>query len=234
MNYSTLLRRSVDFEPYAEGQFTADDLRRSSRDRSTPSAPLPEDTPLGPLRQLPRRARAAADPVADADALGPRRGQRLRAPHDDRTRSPNTPTHEVLLHPAFGDHQVANVTAEVEARTIGASVYQPALDPGRHWEADGSNQIFGIPAIPAFPFSGSALVYWDGGPLGFDDPFDADMTTTGLRRRRTATSRRAPTRASAPTRTATRETTSRRVPRRPPSCRRRGRFATPAPRPTSS
>ena len=39
-----------------------------------------------PLRPLPERARAAADPVADAAALGPRRGQRLRAPHDRRTR----------------------------------------------------------------------------------------------------------------------------------------------------
>ena len=59
------------------------------------------------------------------------------------------------------------MTAEVEARTIGASVYQPALDPGRHWEADGSSEIFGIPAIGGFPFNGSALVYWDGGPLAF-------------------------------------------------------------------
>jgi hypothetical protein len=91
----------------------------------------------------------------------------------------DTPAHEVLLHAAFGDHQVANVTAEVEARTIGASVYQPALDPGRHWEADGSTEIFGIPSIGSFPFAGSALVYWDGGPLGFDDPFDGDTGNDG-------------------------------------------------------
>ena len=45
---------------------------------------------------------------------------------------PNTPPHEVLLHVAFGDHQVANVTTEVEARTIGAALRTPALDPGRH------------------------------------------------------------------------------------------------------
>ena len=32
---------------------------------------------------------------------------------------PGTPAHNVLMHVAFGDHQVANVTAEVEARTIG-------------------------------------------------------------------------------------------------------------------
>ena len=33
----------------------------------------------------------------------------------------NTPPHEVLFHVGFGDHQVANVSAEVEARTVGAA-----------------------------------------------------------------------------------------------------------------
>ena len=42
---------------------------------------------------------------------------------------PNTPPHKVLLHLAFGDHQVANVATEVEARTIGASIHQPAIAP---------------------------------------------------------------------------------------------------------
>ena len=32
---------------------------------------------------------------------------------------------------SYGDHQVANVTTEVEARTIGAKVRRPSLDPGR-------------------------------------------------------------------------------------------------------
>ena len=96
--------------------------------------------------------------------------QRLRASHDRRPAAEHAGRTTVLLHAAFGDHQVANVTAEVEARTIGASVYQPALDPGRHWEADGSSQIFGIPSIGAFPFSGSALVYWDGGPVTPGNP----------------------------------------------------------------
>ena len=48
----------------------------------------------------------------------------------------NTPPHEVLLQAALGDHQVANITAEVEARTVGAAVYDPALEAGRHWEDD--------------------------------------------------------------------------------------------------
>ena len=64
------------------------------------------------------------------------------------------------MHVAFGDHQVANVTAEVEARTIGASVRWPALAPGRHTDV---NPYFGIPHLDAFPFGGSAMVLWDTG-----------------------------------------------------------------------
>jgi len=56
--------------------------------------------------------------------------------------------------------QVANVATEVETRTLGASIYQPALAPGRHSDV---NPYFGIPAIPGFPFNGSALVVWDNG-----------------------------------------------------------------------
>ena len=44
---------------------------------------------------------------------------------------PNTPPHEVMLHVGLGDHQVAQVAAEVEARTIGAYARTPYVDPGR-------------------------------------------------------------------------------------------------------
>jgi hypothetical protein len=74
---------------------------------------------------------------------------------------PGTPKHTVLLHAAVGDFQVSNFQAEVEARTIGASARRPAADPGRLPE---KTQLWGIPAIKAFPFSGSALVMWDSGP----------------------------------------------------------------------
>ena len=37
----------------------------------------------------------------------------------------------MLLFAAFGDHQVANVTTDVLARTIGAKIRQPALANGR-------------------------------------------------------------------------------------------------------
>jgi hypothetical protein len=74
----------------------------------------------------------------------------------------NTPRHQALLHVAFGDHQVTMWSAEVEARTIGAATNQNPLLPGRHPDLD---PLFGIPRIASFPHSGSALIYWDTGPL---------------------------------------------------------------------
>ena len=63
------------------------------------------------------------------------------------------------MHVAFGDHQVSDTTAEVEARTIGARGYQPVLDPGRSpWQ-----RFQLIPSIGKFPFGGSAIVMWDSG-----------------------------------------------------------------------
>ncbi len=73
---------------------------------------------------------------------------------------PNTPAHKVLLHLAFGDHQVSNVATEVEARTLGLYIHQPAIAGGRHSDV---NPYFGIPAIPSDPFDGSALIVWDSG-----------------------------------------------------------------------
>ncbi|MBA3583777.1 MAG: hypothetical protein H0W36_04480 [Gemmatimonadetes bacterium] len=78
------------------------------------------------------------------------------------TRDPyrDTPAKKILLFEAFGDFQVANVSTEALARTIGAKVRQPALAPGRGTAVE---PFWGIAAIPAFPFDGSALVVWDYG-----------------------------------------------------------------------
>jgi hypothetical protein len=66
--------------------------------------------------------------------------------------------HAVLLHVAVGDHQVANVMSDVEARSIGAST---AELPAR---SNDKTPLFGIPRISSFPFKGSAaVVYWDDG-----------------------------------------------------------------------
>jgi hypothetical protein len=70
----------------------------------------------------------------------------------------NTPAHTVLLHPALGDHQVATVTAEVEARTIGAAIRQNPLESGRSFDVQ---PFYAIPRIAAFPYPGSVLEMWD-------------------------------------------------------------------------
>ena len=72
-----------------------------------------------------------------------------------------SPKHTVLMHVAVGDFQVTNVMSDTEARTIGASAYRPVADPGR---SSDRTPLFGVPTIPRFPFRGSAIVYWDGGP----------------------------------------------------------------------
>jgi hypothetical protein len=84
------------------------------------------------------------------------------AQHMTRDPYPDTPRHEVMLHMAFGDHQVANVATEVEARTIGARLRTPALDPGRSLDRQ---SFYRIPRIRRLPFGGNALVVWDIGPL---------------------------------------------------------------------
>jgi hypothetical protein len=75
---------------------------------------------------------------------------------------PNTPPHTVLLHMAFGDHQVANVATEAQARTIGARIRLPAVDPGRHTDRV---PYYGIEPIRRYPYGGSVLAVWDIGPL---------------------------------------------------------------------
>ena len=76
---------------------------------------------------------------------------------------PGTPSHQVLMQIAYGDHQVSMYSAAVEARTVGASAYQPALDLTTNRARD-RNLFYGLPTIRRFPFSGSAIDIWDSGP----------------------------------------------------------------------
>jgi hypothetical protein len=73
---------------------------------------------------------------------------------------PNTPNHNVLVIEAFGDHQVANIGTETEARTIGAYVRAPTIAPGR---SNDLAPLWGIPPVPSNPFDGSVLELWDFG-----------------------------------------------------------------------
>ena len=76
----------------------------------------------------------------------------------------NTPSHEVLMHVARGDHQVAPAAADIMARTIGARTNRRPLAPGARQD---KTALYGIPRIGSFPFAGSAIIYWEpGGGLG--------------------------------------------------------------------
>ena len=72
------------------------------------------------------------------------------------------PPHEVLMHVALGDHQVAQVAAEVEARTIGAAIRPNPVDPDRTYDVE---PAYGIEEIGGFPYEGSAIEIWDSGPV---------------------------------------------------------------------
>ncbi len=137
MNYSTLLQRSVDFAPF-----------RVLLDAAY-TDPLDRALIYSLLSNLWDRGEANG-----------------YAQHMTRDPLPNTPPHEVLLHVALGDHQVAPVTAEVEARTIGARVW-PKLDPGRSTD---ERPFYGIPRLRRFPYRGSALVVFDAGPFTEANP----------------------------------------------------------------
>jgi hypothetical protein len=150
MNYSTLLRRSVDFDQFfAALLFSYDD---------------PVEIPLE---------------IALIQMLWDRVETNGHANHLTADPYPGTPAKKILLHVAFGDHQVANVSAEVEARTIGARIHQPALAPGRHHDEqipdDPDNEpYFAIEPLPDAPWDGSAIILWDSGtptpPTGIEPP----------------------------------------------------------------
>jgi hypothetical protein len=80
---------------------------------------------------------------------------------------PDTPSHTVLMQIAYGDFQVSMYSGATEARTIGASVYEPALDPDRSRD---KNLFYGLPSIKSFPFNGSAIEIWDSGAGRVQDP----------------------------------------------------------------
>jgi hypothetical protein len=83
--------------------------------------------------------------------------------HIERHLLPNTPAHAVLIHVAYGDHQVSMWGAELMARTVGAKLRVPALEQGRHPD---SNPYVALEPVPAGEFTGSVMTVWDDGPLG--------------------------------------------------------------------
>ena len=146
MNYSVLLNRSIDFDVY-----------KQLLDPAYPD-PLTQQLALSMIQMLWDRS----DPNGYAYRM-------------TDTPLANTPAHEVLLNPAFGDHQVTTWQADVEARTIGASIHAPVVYDGRWPDVD---VAWGIPRIASYPFTDSAIVYWDSGPTRPDPTDPADLIGT--------------------------------------------------------
>ena len=73
---------------------------------------------------------------------------------------------------AVGDHQVSNYTAETMARTMGAHIHTPVVYDGRWPGVDYGWNLTGD--RPLSRTRGSALVYWDGGPLSSPNGTDTD------------------------------------------------------------
>jgi len=134
MNYSMLLTRSSDFTTFAEVFYRAY------------SDPLDRELLYSFIQNL--WDHGEADGYAEHMTTHP---------------LPDTPRHSVLMTVSFGDHQVTNWASEVEARTIGARIRGPVLDPGRY---PGPTPYWRIPRIRSYPYKGAAaMVVGDVGPL---------------------------------------------------------------------
>jgi hypothetical protein len=129
-NYGLLLDRSVDFDPF-----------RAVLD---PAYPSPADRALG--LQLIQMHWDSGEANGYLQHL-------IDDPYAD------TPEHQVLLHVALGDHQVANIATEVQARTLGIPVHRPVVADGRSTAVD---PWYGLGEL-TYPHDGSAVLVWDSG-----------------------------------------------------------------------
>jgi hypothetical protein len=142
-------------------------------------------------------ASAEGGPLRDCTGLGVIAVSKVAA-----TCPVGAPAHEVLMQVAWGDHQVANITAFDEARTIGAeAVGGPATsnrlsggeallagrlcsdepdDNATNDPVDGNycyaptSPLWDIAPITRYPYDGSAIVIFDSGPDGDGTPYSTD------------------------------------------------------------
>jgi hypothetical protein len=133
MNYSVLLPRSVDFDQFAQVLYPS----------------YPDETARPLVLDLLQMLWDRGEPDGYARRM-------------TSNPLPNTPAHQVLLDVAFGDHQVSDYQADVEARTVGAAAHRPVLFPGRWPNTD---VLWNVPSIDRYPYTGSAIYYWDIGPV---------------------------------------------------------------------
>ncbi len=135
MGYSTLLQRSVDFDPFDQIMSV-----------SYPD-PVEQQILFGLLQMM-------WDPGETGGYV-----QHLT----DKTYN-LTPPHQIIMDVAFGDHQVANVTADNIARSLGIPIYEPTLPEGAD-DVPAVDRFWDLQPIRKFPHSGSALFYWYSGTL---------------------------------------------------------------------
>ena len=140
MNYSLLLPRSVDFDTY---ELIFKPAYKSRLDRMLL---------LSAIQNLWDRG--------ETNGYGQ---------HVTNKPLPGTPKHNVLLHVALGDHQVAQVSAENEARTLGLVGRRPAYDAGRSFD---KTPLWNIPSLTSANAGGSGLVIWDSGPCRIGSVFE--------------------------------------------------------------
>ncbi|MGN6695175.1 MAG: hypothetical protein ACTHN0_13450, partial [Aquihabitans sp.] len=131
MGYNLLLRRSVDFDEF----FPA--VEASYPDE------LDQTIVLELLEQLWQRGENAG-----------------YVQHLTEDPYPGVEAKHVLLLEAFGDHQVANVSTEKLARSLGIERRAPTLADGRSTDDE---PYWGIDPIDSLPSTGSGLMVWDFG-----------------------------------------------------------------------
>jgi hypothetical protein len=138
MNYSVLLPRSVDFDEFAQVFYPY----------------YPDETSRPVVLDMMQMLWDRGEPDGYADRM-------------TSDPLPDTPAHQVLMDIAFGDHQVTDYQADVEARTIGARAHKPVLFKGR-WPH--TNVLWNVKSVGHYPYTGSAAYYWDIGPIRETSP----------------------------------------------------------------
>ena len=161
MNYSLLLPRSVDFDDY-ELVFI-------------PAYPSDLDRTLV---------------LSLAQMLWDRGEGAGYVQHVTADPYPGTPPKQVLLHVAYGDHQVSPLAAFIAARTMGLPVHRPVAADGRWPEVEGG---WGLDDL-SYPGDGSAIIMFDSGmaaiplenlaPREGDDPHSDPRNDADARRQK--------------------------------------------------
>jgi hypothetical protein len=162
-NYSTLLPRSIDFDTYEE--------------IFIPSYPsnLDRELLLSVIQMEWDQAEGAGyvrNIVSDT--------------------LPDTPEKVVLMHVAFGDHQVSELTAMIAARTMGVPIHRPVTADGRSAEIEPG---WGIDTLE-YGSAESGLIIWDSGappipfeqtaPTGGNDPHSDPRNDANVRMQKAA------------------------------------------------